>query len=71
MASTLDSLSRNLVGTNGMVCEECKSEVELIHIDENYVTHGTCGKCQGASHRELEIDPVFGNRRVGRTNEQS
>ena len=45
MASTLDLLSKNLVGTNGMVCKECRSEAELMLIDENYVTHGMCVKC--------------------------
>ena len=45
MASSLDLLSKNLVGTNGMVCEECRNKVELMHIDENYVNHGTCGEC--------------------------
>ena len=37
MASSLDLLSRDLVGVNGMVQKECKSEVELMHIDENSV----------------------------------
>ena len=45
MASSLDLLSRKLVGTNGMMWEECKSKVELTHDDENCVTHGMCGKC--------------------------
>ena len=44
MASNLDLLSRNLVEMNGMVCKECRSKVELAHIDENYVIHGTCEK---------------------------
>ena len=42
IVSSLESLSRNLVGTNGMACKECRSEVELRHIDESYITHGTC-----------------------------
>ena len=45
MASSLDSLSKNLVEMNGMMCEECGSKTELTHIDENHVTYGTCGKC--------------------------
>ena len=44
MSSSLDLLSRNLVGVNGMVCKGCGSEAELTHIDENYVAHGMCGK---------------------------
>ena len=45
MLSSLDSLSRNLVGANGIVCEGCRNEAELTNINENYVAHGTCGKC--------------------------
>ena len=52
MSSSLHSLSRNLVGVNGMVCEGCGNEAELSHIDENYVTNGMCGKCQGASYHK-------------------
>ena len=70
MSRSLDSLSRNLVGVNGMVCEGCGSEAELTHISENYIAHGTCGKCQGASHQELEIDPIFDNLRVGYVDKQ-
>ena len=79
MASSLDLLSKNLVGTNGMMCkrcekcekcEKCESEAELIHIDENYVTHGMCGKCGGDSHHKLMIEPIFDNLRVGHMNEQ-
>ena len=66
--SSLDSLSRNLVGVNGMVFKECGSQAELTHINENYVAHGTCGKCQDA--RKLEIDPIFDNLRVGHMDEQ-
>ena len=70
MESSLDLLSRNLAGMNGMVCEGCGSKVKLTHIDENYIAHGTCGQCQGASHHELEIDPIFGNLRVDCMDEQ-
>ena len=45
MSSSLDSLSENLIGVNGMVCEACRNKAELTHIDENYVAHGMCGKC--------------------------
>ena len=62
MASSLDSLSRNLVGTNEMMCRaqhECGSKAKFMHIDENYVAHGMCGKCGGASHQKLKIDLIF------------
>ena len=70
MVSSLDSLSRNLAGENGMVCKECRSEAELMQINENYVTHGTCGKCQAVSHQKLGTDLIFDNLRVGHTGEQ-
>ena len=57
MVSSLDSLVRNLVGVNGMMCKQCKSKTELSHIDDNYVVHGMCGKCRGTSHQKLVIDP--------------
>ena len=56
-----------MVGVNGMVCKECGSEVELMHINENYVAHGTCRKCQGASHQKLKINLIFNNLRVSCT----
>ena len=70
MASSLNSLSRNLVGMNGMMCKESGSAEELTHIDENYVTHGMCGKCRSTSHWKLEIDLIFDNVRVGCMDEQ-
>ena len=45
MVSSLDLLARNLFEIDGMRCEECRSEVELMHIDENYITHGMGEKC--------------------------
>ena len=48
-----------------MMCKECGSEAELTHIDENYIAYGMCGKCQGAGHCKLMIDPIFNNLRVG------
>ena len=59
MPSSLDSPPRNLVGVNGMVCEGYVSEVKLTHIDENYAAYGLCGKCRGASHQKLEINPIL------------
>ena len=70
MPSSLDSLSKNLVGTNSMMCGLCFSEAELTHIDHNYYAHGKCKKCQGISRRKLEIDPIFQNLRFGLTDEQ-
>ena len=55
MSSSLDLFSRKLVDVNGMVCKRCGSEAELIHINENYVSHGMCGKYLDANHQKLEI----------------
>ena len=70
MSSSLDSLSKNLVGVHGMVCKGCGSKAELTHIDENYVTYGVSEKCRGANHWKLGIDPIFDNLRVGHMDEQ-
>ena len=69
MASSLDSLARNLVGLNGMMCNQCKSETELCHIDESYVAQGMCEKCRGVTYHKLGIDPIFGNLRASHTDE--
>ena len=45
MPSSLDALSKNLVGTNSMMCALCFSETELTHIDHNYYAHGKCKEC--------------------------
>ena len=34
MASSLDSLSSNLAGVSGIVCNSCKDSCEITHIDE-------------------------------------
>ena len=70
MSSNLDSLFRNLVEVNGMVCKGCGSETDLTHVNENYVTYGICRKCQSASHWRLEINPIFDILRVGHTDVQ-
>ena len=70
MSSSLDLLSKNLVGVNRMVCQGCRSEEELTCINEYYVTHRMCGKCQGASHQKLEIGLIFDNLRVGHMDQQ-
>ena len=45
MASSLDSLTNNLVGVSGMVCNNCRGSCELTHIDEDYIAHGKCENC--------------------------
>ena len=37
MASSLDSLTNNLVGENGMSCNECEESCEITHVEEYYV----------------------------------
>ena len=70
MVSSLDLLARNLVGVNGMMCNQCKKGTELSHIHENYIAYGTCGMCRGDIHCKLMIDPIFDNLRVGHSDEQ-
>ena len=70
MVSSLDSLTKNLVGVNGMMSKECKSEVELTHIDKNYIAHGMCVRWRGDSHHKLTIHLIFDNLRVGHMDEQ-
>ena len=45
MASSLDSLSSNLVGVSGMVCNECGGSCEFNHVNEDYIAHGKCRYC--------------------------
>ena len=70
MANSLGTLSRNLVGINGMTCNQCRSKAELTNIDGNYVAHGTSGKCGGDSHWKLEIKSIFDNLRAGQMDRQ-
>ena len=77
MPSSLDALSKNLVGTNGIACGSCFTEAEFTHIDHNYYAHVKCKKCKGTSRRKLEIgEPntqaysIFNNLRLGHTDEQ-
>ena len=35
MASSLDSLTSNLVGVSGMVCNECGGSCEFTHVNED------------------------------------
>ena len=55
-----------------MICKvqhKCGSEAKLTHINENYISHGMCGKCGGARHQRLKIDLIFDNLIVGHTEE--
>ena len=74
MASSLDALSSNLVGVNGMVCNVCRESCKLTHIDEDYVAHGKCEKCySGYSKRQLSVNSIFDesdNLRVSHNDEQ-
>ena len=71
MAGSLDELSSNLVGVNGMVCNVCGDSCELTHIDESYVAHGKCKKCYlGYSKRQLSVNSNFDNLRVSHNDEQ-
>ena len=74
MASSLDSLSSNLVGVSGMSCNECRESCDITHVDENYVAHGKCKKCySGYSKCQLSVNSIFNdfdNLRVSHNDEQ-
>ena len=71
MASSLDSLTNNLVGVSGMSCNECGESCEFTHLDENYAAHGKCKNCySGYSKRQLSVNSNFDNLRVGHNGEQ-
>ena len=62
MASSLDSLSSNLVGVSKMVCNECEDSYEITHMDEDYVVHGKCKNCySGYNKHQLNKNPIFDN----------
>ena len=71
MASSLDTLSSNLVGVSGMLCNECGESCEFTHVDEYYVAHGKCRNCySGYSKRQLSVNSEFDNLRVSHNDEQ-
>ena len=45
MWSSLDSLSSNLAGLSGMVCNLCNESCVITHTDEYNITHGRCKEC--------------------------
>ena len=60
MASSLDSLSSNLVGVSGMSCNECGGSCKFTQVDENYVAHGKCRNCySGYSKHQLSVNSIF------------
>ena len=62
MASSLDSLTNDLVGVSGMVCDNCGGSCELTLIDEGYITHGKCRNCySGYGKRQLAMDSILNN----------
>ena len=69
MASSLDSLTSNLVGVSGIVCNGCGGSCEFTHIDEGYVAHGKC-PCSGHSKRQLSILNNIDNLRNNHADEQ-
>ena len=74
MASSLDSVTNNLVGVSGMVCGNCGGSCELTHRDEDYVVQGKCRNCySGYGKCQLTVDSIlnnFDNVHDGHTDEQ-
>ena len=46
MASSLDKLVSNLCGTNGIQCDKCKDNMELINISDDYIASLGCKRCR-------------------------
>ena len=62
MWSSLDSLSSNLVGLSGMICNLCKESCVITHTDEYNVAHGRCKECYSRySNHQLNQNFIFGN----------
>ena len=60
MASSLDSLSSNLVGVSNMKCATCSKDCKFTHIDSDYVAHGKCKNCSsGYSKRKLNREETM------------
>ena len=71
MASSLDSLTNNLVGVSGMPCNECGESCEFTHVDEDYVAHGKCRDFySGYSKRQLSVNSSFDNLGVSYNDQQ-
>ena len=74
MASSLDSLTSNLVGVSGMTCNLSGESCEITNIDQYYVAHGKCRNCySGYSKHQINKDSIFDtflNLRVNHTDEQ-
>ena len=71
MASSLDSLTNNLVGVSGMPCNVCGESCEITHIDEYYVAHGKSKDCySGYSKHQLSVNSNFDNLSVSHNDEQ-
>ena len=71
MASSLDSLTSNLVGVSGMVCDNCGGSSEFTHVNKVYVAHGKCKNCySGYGKCQLSIFNNFVNLRENHTDKQ-
>ena len=71
MASSLDSLTNNLVGVSGMSFNVCEKSCEFTHVDEYYVAHGKYKKCySGYSKHQLSVNSNFDNLRASHNDEQ-
>ena len=46
MASSLDKLASNLCGTNGIQCNKCKGNIEMINISGDYIASLGCERCR-------------------------
>ena len=64
MPSSLSSLVNNLAGTNtdGIKCESCKGEMEMVEIDGDYIAHFKCKHCYSSiKSKKLDADVLKKN----------
>ena len=54
MALSLDKLASNLCGTNGIQCNKCKDNMELINISGDYIASFGCGRCKTKKTKNLD-----------------
>ena len=44
----------NLCGTNGIQCDKCKGNMELINISDDYIASLGCGRCKTKKTKNLD-----------------
>ena len=61
MASGLDRLASNLCGTSEIQCDNCKDDMELINISNDYIASLGCERCRTKKTKALDEDKIKKN----------